>query len=569
VEDVAGDGAVAAQEKAVWELASILFDEIDPSLTSSVRESDLDDILPRIRRDHLSSFWKKLVRAEAENELRQARSQEEKAFIWLTCGDVEEACNALVEGRNFHLATLVTQMPGEPRFQDTLSKQLEAWRNLNSLSEFDDHLRAIYELLAGNVCEASGRVGPGRENSIPNLEFSSRFNLDWRRAFGLRLWYGKNTTPIENAVNAFFQELDSGKEKVLPLPWFIQQKHDTIWTDPTPNEREDVLWGLLKLYARVEPQDVDDTPNLATVLAPENVSGNPTDARLSFQLCQLLGSKNIGMEVYGDSDDAPDPLAASDSLTITYADSLARHISDQPEALRVAIWVLMHLPEAEAREKSIRDLLDLNAHLLDPTREPIDLLTQSDVTKTWEFSSKALYARAVEHDHVAEALWLIKAGQWDEAHSVATNIIGPTAIIEQDYDVLRDVLGELMHEFKRAGKEPFSSVDWERGGGLFYDFIELCDLDSVHGASRNRRGITTLVTKLVDVLQGIAKQGLMDLEMRKRIAVQMMADKVAQVEQSLAPEERTKQALELPLTQDRLLSMTRRSAVEYFRRLIE
>ena len=512
-------------EQHVWSLASILFDDPRSDAQTGLSEG-------RLRKQKLIDFWSSLTRKDAETQLQRAQTPEEKAFIHLTCGDVADACAALIEGNNIHLATIVAQLPGDVIFRQTMTKQLDAWREINVLSEIEDPIRAIYEVLAGHVSGSEGKAtGTAPENRIMPLRFSERFGITWRQAFGLWLMYGiDEAEDIVAAVSQYAEDLAEHRESVRPIPWFVEQGADMGWTDPRPQEREDVLWGLLRLYGRNGFEEETGDVRLTQVLALENVSGNPIDARLSFQLFHLLRAKGV------DNTDDDENTAAADSLSRTYVAVLEHVASKDLDALKTTIWALTHLSTPEEREKTIKRVLNLHATMLNPTERPLTISIPNEasprvlVPREWECTAKALYARAVEHDHISEARWLITAGELKEAHNVVCRIIGPQAVIEGSFDQLREVLGSLVDDGNRKAQVPNQA--WERGGGLFHAYIELLDLEGMHDAHRakSKLNVKGLVRGLAKTLEGIGKEdGLKGREVRERVALQIMAAKVAEI----------------------------------------
>jgi nuclear pore complex protein Nup98-Nup96 len=376
---VAVDTAAGANEQHAWQLLSLLFDGAD----RIKKPADVDpEHIQRYRKERLSEFWRNLVYHDAQKHAQDAATFEERAIAQLSCNNVAEACHALVEGLDLRLATMVAQIGGDSNMRQTMSTQIEEWRRLDMLAEMEDAHRALYELVAGNCAQANGKLGNGRENKAATFNISSRFALDWRRAFGLRLWYGTLVDePIEMAVAQFADAVGDGLEDVKPVPWFIRDNADMGWTDPDATNREDLLWGILKLYAATK---LDIPANVEDVLAPENVSGHPLNARLSFQLFQLFYSRHrdeveeperkVGMPtVRSDSEgdfrrsfmsstatvtnndtQGADPLVElGDKITLSYAASLHTQAH-----WTTAIWAYTHLSSAPMREHYIRSLIN-------------------------------------------------------------------------------------------------------------------------------------------------------------------------------------------------------------------
>ena len=154
----------AAHEKLVWQLASVLFDEIvvPDELQQVANASD------RLRKDKLSEFWQKLVDHASTQQVAMARSNEEKAIASLSGHRVPDACGHLLNGKDFHLATLVALVGRDSNRKD-IQEQLSEWQKQRVLSEFNQPIRAIYEILAGNVSVCDGSKGAPIEDRIDSF----------------------------------------------------------------------------------------------------------------------------------------------------------------------------------------------------------------------------------------------------------------------------------------------------------------------------------------------------------------------------------------------------------------
>ncbi|OCL13785.1 hypothetical protein AOQ84DRAFT_224189, partial [Glonium stellatum] len=467
---VAIDSPEGVHEQQVWELASILFDDFY-NFPSDVPREHYEEHKERYRKDKLSEFWESLVFDDAERQVQKTKSPEDRAVAYLSAHNIVDACQTLLGSRNLRLATMVSQIGGDVAMRQDMAAQIDEWRRLDVLSEMDDSIRAIYELLAGNCGKCEGKLGDGRENKAADFQLASRFGLDWRRAFGLRLWYGTLADePIHMAVAQFADDLREGRELVKPVPWFVEHNIDRGWVDPAPETREDLLWGLLKLYAA---QRLHLPANVEDVLAPQNTSGNPLNARLSFQLIHLLRARsadpdddrrvhlptarspaaglsssflsasatsNTDASASADADaQAADPLAAlADALTLTYATTLhtARHWP-------TALFAYAHLSAPAARIHHSRRLLAFFAPAFDAvSADPLfaALTTALCVPVAWLHAAKALLARA-RGERARECVHLIEAGEAVEAHVVLCRAVAPRAVVARELDALRELLG--------------------------------------------------------------------------------------------------------------------------------
>jgi nuclear pore complex protein Nup98-Nup96 len=550
---VALDTTAGIQEQQAWQLLSLLFDDAD-RVPAGIQVEDMK----LYRKERLSEFWKLLVWDDAQKHVQQAASPEERALAHLSCNNVADACHTLLDGLDLRLATMVAQIGGDETMRQSMAAQIEEWRRLDTLSEMEDAHRALYELLAGNCTQSEGKTGAGSENRASTFNISSRFGLDWRRAFGLRLWYGTLVNePIEMAIAQFADAVRDGRESVKPVPWFVKENVDMGWKDPASEHREDLLWGILKLYASAK---MDLPANIENVLAPENVSGNPFNARLSFQLFQLFKSRQEDVSeaderkvamptVRGednsddrfrrslqswsapgavDDEQAADPLVElSDKITLTYAASL--HTS---ELWTTAIWVYTHLSSAPMREHYIRSLVTQFSGLFsleDSNATYAHLTGDLHVPSTWLHAAAALHAKS-NGDALREATHLIKADELEEAHEVLCRKVGPEAIISRDYDALRELMAGFVAESDvPLPREPVQG--WAQGGQIYFDYIELIDLTGQRSAYRVDEELESRVEELLAKLQraleiaGRDRLGACGLE--ERVALMDIAGTVA------------------------------------------
>ncbi|KAH8691040.1 nuclear protein 96-domain-containing protein [Phaeosphaeriaceae sp. PMI808] len=604
---VAIETTAGAHEQHAWQLLSLLFDEAD-KIPNGVDEAHVK----LYRKEQLSEFWKLLVWDDAQAHVQDAASPEEKAIAHLSCNNVAEACHSLLSGLDLRLATMVAQIGGDAMMRQSLFAQLEEWRRLDVLSEMEDSHRAIYELLSGNCAQSEGKTGSGRENKASTFGISSRFALDWRRSFGLRLWYGIMTNEsIEWAVAQFADAIRDGLEDVKPVPWFIEAGADsTTWNDPYAEDREDLLWGILKLYASSK---LELDTNIEDVLSPENISGHPLNARLAFQLFQLFKSRQddqteaderkVGMPTIRGQDEgqyrssfqsstascfdkdaqAMNPLVElGDKITLTYAASL-----HTPAHWTTAVWVYAHLSSRAMREHYIKVLVSQfsNTYSLEELDSTYIYLTRELlVPTTWLHAAAALQAKS-EGDTLSQATHLIKAEEPEEAHDVLRRKVGPDAIISRDYDPLRELMGGFLptptnsptsdrasfasSSFGRR-KEPVQG--WSQGGQIYFDYIELLDLTGQRSTYRvdedlNSR-IQELLTKLQRALEIAARDRLAGCGLEERVALMEIAGTVAGLV-TKTPGANRAAVMKLPLTEDLRLKHTCALSAGYYRSVMK
>lgn len=488
-----GDQATT-HEKLVWELASVLFDTIDVP-------EDLHNVpsAPNLlRKDQVSAFWQKLVAQACNRYVAMAKSSEEKAIACLSGHRVQEACGHLLDGKDFHLAALVALIGGNERMKKNIREQLNEWQKSKVLSEFSQPIRAIYELLAGNVCGCDGTKGAPIEDRIETFIISKRFGLDWRQAFGLRLWYAILVSDdIARAVQMFAADLRQEKEPAKPQAWYVEQGISPLWNDPALESREDLLWGLLKLYA-------DPNTDLESVLRPENSQLSPLNVRLSWQLSRALTAS--GKASYGEGDEK------ADQLTLSFAAQLTNEGNWVD-----AMFVLLHLSSALVRAKAILDHLAHHAGRIGPEdgQTFVTLVHDFHIPGKWVWEAKALYMRSVQKDPRGEVECLLQAGAYEEAHRTFSREVAPTTIIGRDWETLR----ALLAGFK--GQEA-SIAEWHLGGGLYADYLHVID------AQKKGKVDVMVLERLLTALPAMVEDGR-HASFPETVAVQEISGVVAQM----------------------------------------
>ncbi|KAI1091095.1 nuclear protein 96-domain-containing protein [Rostrohypoxylon terebratum] len=431
-------------ERLVWELASVLFDSIKIPVDL---QNDVEAV-EKLRRENLSRFWERMVEEQTNKIAAMAGSSEEKALAALSGHRVPEACKHLLDGKNFRLATLVALIGTNDAVKKDVREQMKEWHEAHVLSEFSPSIRALYEMLSGNVCACEGTKG-ALENRTESFLISKKFGLNWQQAFGLRLWYAINTEDrIADAVEKYREDVEQDRE-LPPVTWFAEHGIKSIWNDPNQDQREDLLWGLLQLYANSQ---VD----LEAILRPENSQLSPLDFRLSWQLGQALTS--TGRASFG-----KDAIEKTDAATVSFAAQLTNEGS-----WLEATFVLLHLTNSDARSKAIQDHLCRHAGLIgdEDSSSFKKLASEFKIPRQWIWHSKALYMRSVKKDPAAEVQCLLRAESWADAHRTFIKEVAPVTIIERDYDTLAD----LLHQFEGHHSQV---PDWNVGGDIYKAFLQL------------------------------------------------------------------------------------------------
>ena len=490
-------------------MATILFDENRPDFTKLDSSIDTVAFSHRVRKDELTSMWQNLCLSTALKAVANAPNAEERAIAQLSANNVVEACDELLQGKDYRLAILTAQIGGDRIMREDIASQINEWRDLKVLSEMTEPIRALYELLAGNTCVCEGTKGPLEDRAI-TFVISEHFGMDWKRAFGLRLWYGiQAEEPIEAAVKKYTDDLEKD-ERIKPLPWFLEERTRGQWTDPHADLREDIFWGFLKLYAA--SQNSFPHQSISSIVAPHNSTGNPLDSRLSFQLYHTLSLLF--------------PTASDTSKGDQLALDFSIHLDSAGEWLW-AVFILLHLSDHLQRQNSVQSLLALHAVDFNDDDHPTfkTLIHEFLIPAAWIWEAKALYERSVTQDHDREVRFLLQARNWDEAHKTLCREVAPRAVIERQYAGLNDLLNLFGEGREHVG-------DWGLGGGVYEDFITLVLNDAER--KKPEAGKLAVLNRLLDGLPGMVQERTGCLALEETVAVREMSAVVARAVADLA-----------------------------------
>lgn len=323
------DGGDRSHEANLWRLGCALFDEIDLRLPSDSPE-ELVIRISQIRRKLAVSKWLENAVAPAVDSdlLSNGDNQAAKVFSLLSGNQLDRAVQAALDGGDMRLATLISQIGGSEVFKEEVMRQLEDWQKYKANSLISTEYRRLYALLAGITDISPGDKSRGSDG-CPDVLISA--GLDWKRAFGLRLWFGN---PFEDTLTEVFdtytQSLSSSTPPAKPLPPYLEKPSANTKTWRIPTEPTDILYQLIRLYS-------DPTISLEHVLSPRNTSPSPTDMRSCWHLYMLL-SRVLGKRDFQDRNEADGYSALADGLTQGYAMQL-----EQGGQWTWAAFVLTHL----------------------------------------------------------------------------------------------------------------------------------------------------------------------------------------------------------------------------------
>ena len=328
-----------SHEAAVWRLNTALFDEIDLQLRVTLADEVRSRIMSMCRKQSLSSWLQQCVADAVENHLREGSSSRlsTRLFQMLAGYQIEKAVNTAIENGDFNLAALIAQIGGDVDFRADVEEQLVKWKDQVIDAHVDESYRKIYALLAGvvDIVPASKSKDPA-ERCKDVLVADS---LDWKRAFGLHLWYG--TLMDGSVVDAIYSYDDACPAlAAAPTPWY---QDSTIpsgrkWAFAPREIERDALYELIKLHS-------DSSMQLEQALLPRSYSASPLDYRLPWHISTIF-TRCLLLREFSDRSDVQASSAASlsinaSNLAISFASQL-----EQQGLWQQAIFVLLHLDQA-------------------------------------------------------------------------------------------------------------------------------------------------------------------------------------------------------------------------------
>ncbi|KAJ2770853.1 hypothetical protein IWQ57_002472, partial [Coemansia nantahalensis] len=373
-------------ERRVLELASVLFDHCSSSSDAATGQVATAQQKDRVRtvqqRQALTKWLMSAVYSAVQGDLRRAGQGAAPAaasvLALLTGHRIEAACLAATSHRDYRLATLVAQCGGgavggggnDGQVQALVRAQLDrmAATAVGRAPDMAPEYRRVYEVLAGN---ASGAVAAG---------------VDWKRAFGLTLWYAQSPAdPVAGAVAAYEREAVTSSERETakaapPLPaWLFAGADGAALATASVSQLQraaaagdaaarlgvdlqargvwDPAFQLLKLHS-------DAAYPLESALPCESFSAARGDVRLPAVLAWLLA---VVCAARGFDDAQPRDGGAWTSAAY---DRLLAGWALQLETLGLWHWacfVLLQLSSPAHRAHAIRALLERSLPSSQPT----------------------------------------------------------------------------------------------------------------------------------------------------------------------------------------------------------
>jgi hypothetical protein len=415
--------------ESVWKLVNALWGELSP------KEAHLNK--NEVRRRRLSEWLKEQVQYTVKKELEKIDADKEisddkkaikKIFTMLTGNQIKEASKLANESKNSHLAMIISQ--SNTNHAD-LQRQIQIWRENRSM-KIDEDIFQIYQLLSGDIF-------------IKDLR-----NLDWKRRFGLHLWYKiPFSRPLDDAFNSFNEHGD-----IKAYPPYVEMKYYTSFSisdtrsidlksilpsDPVDITYYDTNYHLLSIYTK-------RAISLDCIFPTWTHTTDILDYHLLWHLYQILSAK-LSCQ-----------LSRPNDLHMNYAFEL-----ELAGMCKWAVYAAMHL--GSQRHAQILDNFQNNFLVNSAVRNILFryiescneednqfLIIRLQIPKVWIYAARAL-KNYYDGDYYHQVLNLIESEQYYEAYNILVHKLIPEAILNGDHSSLSSIIKTIPNNYKVGKKE--------------------------------------------------------------------------------------------------------------------
>ncbi|KAF7286165.1 hypothetical protein GWI33_007127 [Rhynchophorus ferrugineus] len=381
-------------------------------------------------RRHLLTEWLKISCNTDEISLEKGpfKSTEdavEAIFMHLSIFKVFEAAGIAIDNKMPNLSLLLAQLSVSNDTKLFIQEHIESWYCSLTSNHITKGMKKLYLLLAG----------------IPTKDEVNIFdNVDWKRAFGMHLWYiCPNGSPLENAIDLYTASFREHLYAERPNP-----PHAKQFVEDGPF---DILYHILLLYK-------SGVHRLSSVLNPATHTNDPLDYRLSWLLLQLFISIDVGLI----------EKSEINKITVSFSNQL-----EHSGNWEWAIFVLLYLEDDLIKKNAILGILDRNLNVnVDSSQDIVDLLVnEMKIPADWIHVVKGQKTLAAEKYFEAFNHFSL-ADDYVTANQILIEHLLPDLFINEQFDVLRSLIDKV-----KCGSGDIQH--WNNEAGLILDYLDLLE----------------------------------------------------------------------------------------------
>lgn len=384
------------------------------------------------RRQAVSDWLTNVVASSVKQDLT-VNDSVANVFTLLTGHCVQEACQQAQSAGDHYAALLLSQLSGSSSVRSLMEQQLIQWKDAQADVLIETERLKLMMLCAG----------------VPVFQATNTFinvceDLDWKRAFAIHFWYV--CSPVASITDALlkYESAFTGSDNYACIPSPSYSTEASLeWESSRGKPLYDVCYHLLKLYST-------HSYPMESLLNPATHTCDPLDYRLSWLLLQTLES--LGYTHISEFSTA--------HIHTSFASQLEAH-----GMWHWAVFVLLHIANPIRREAAVLDVIGRHVDMNENSEEEQFLIHKLKIPAKWIFQAKAVFA-SIHNKFKEAAVFLIKAEQWNESHSVIMQHIAPRAIINGKYDYLASLLKELVLEGRNK-----EISGWSHQGALLWDYL--------------------------------------------------------------------------------------------------
>uniref|UniRef100_A0A6P7G4Y7 Nuclear pore complex protein Nup98-Nup96 n=1 Tax=Diabrotica virgifera virgifera TaxID=50390 RepID=A0A6P7G4Y7_DIAVI len=348
----------------------------------------------------------------------------QEIFNNLSVFKINEAANLAIDKRLPNLSLILSQLSLTNRTKMFLQEQIESWYQSMSSNHISEDMKKIYLLLSG----------------IPVKDEVNIFeNIDWKRAFGMHMWYvSPSGAPIEMVIELYKKAFEEYNYAELPNP-----PYESTYAE---ENSFDLLYHILVLYQ-------SRAHRLSTVLNSATHTDNHLDYWLSWLLLQLFLSLDVGI-----MDDAE-------------KNKLCSSFSNQLESLGEWEWsilVLLHLKDNALKKTLVMQILDRN---LSPDVDKEGIKSENNLVNNMQIPPEWIHRVKGEKTLLSQRYFeafnhFAYAKDYCKANDILVEHLLPSLFINEQYDIIKLLIREI--------EDGSADIEhWNSEAGLFKDFMEL------------------------------------------------------------------------------------------------
>jgi nuclear pore complex protein Nup98-Nup96 len=352
-------------ENLTWKLCHALWDDIQ--IPSEHYDSmSHNKVTKDCRKARISKWFQIANELKMQDHLKlsgYSNDDTDLIFAHLTNKQISKAVLIAIKNREFHLASLISQLYGNDYVKECIKQQLNHWKDTQVDKLISSNHLKLYELLSGNV-------------------FATTKGLDWRTTISMQMWYGcRLDDSFDEALNIYDEARRYSEEISNPFVWYNHINGNDHWAYLDVNKQTfDLHYHLMKL-------STDPTHSLEESLHPRTNHVAPLDYRITWLLHYMI-ARIYKIRDFIDSE------VTVDQTTLKFMFEL--------ETLGIwqwAVFIAMFINNPDVRKNILYELLSRYLHQI--PKEKVEsfqnfAIKKMQLKEAWLFESQEIFSKYKE-----------------------------------------------------------------------------------------------------------------------------------------------------------------------------